>query len=213
MPPTYYIRFDTSGAFATAATINLTAIGDTTVGVGPSALAVTGDVEIEGPVLPGGGVTISANDLSADNLDEELPAMRLFYVAQGADLTLTDLTLTGGVAEGADGKANTAGAAGQGGAVYNQGSLELNGHCTLSGLHRSAGNQANGFTAARIFTALGGDSLAQQLHHLAANTAGISGGAIEAQGDHRDELVGRKHVIRQLQDRRHRRRRPASTIL
>ena len=57
-PAPNVIRFDTGGAFATAQTLDLTMIGDTTVG--PSALAITGDVEIEGPTSDGDGVTISA---------------------------------------------------------------------------------------------------------------------------------------------------------
>ena len=60
-------------------------VGDTTVG--PTALAITGSVEIDGPVLADGGLTLS-------------PAagqtMRLFYVAPGAGLTLQDLTLERG---------------------------------------------------------------------------------------------------------------------
>ncbi len=152
-PPTLtnYIQFDTSGAFATPA-IDLTMIGDTTVG--PSALSITGDVEIDGPVLSGGGVTISA--------DANAPEMRLFYVAASGSLTLDDLTLTGGVAQGSDG-----------GAVYNDGGTVTLSDCTV------AGNQANGFGGA-IFT-LGGD-LSLSNCTLASNTAGVSGGAIEAQG-------------------------------
>ena len=112
------IVFDTGGAFATAQTVELTTIGDTTVG--PTALAITGDVEIDGPTSDGDGVTILAGGSAT--------AMRLFYLAAGASLTLTDLTLSGGVAqgfEGGSGEGSGGGAAGMGGAIYNRGALSI----------------------------------------------------------------------------------------
>src|SRR4029077_10935050 len=79
--------------------------------VGPSALAITGNIEIDGPVLASGELTISP-DLMA-------PQMRLFYVAPAASLTLVDLTLSGGVAQ------NGSTGFGRGGAVFNSGTLTL----------------------------------------------------------------------------------------
>ena len=51
------------GAFATAQTLELTTVGDTTVG--PTALAITGNVEIDGPVLADGGLTLSTSPYGA----------------------------------------------------------------------------------------------------------------------------------------------------
>jgi hypothetical protein len=114
------VRFDTGGAFASGGTIALSTVGGTPRG--PTALAITWNVEIDGPSSTGQGVTISAN--------VQVAPMRLFYVAAGASLTLQDLTLTGGVAQGRV-------FAGQGGAVFNRGTLTL----LASTL---AGNQALG---------------------------------------------------------------------
>ena len=137
-----FIRFDTDGAFATPETIDLTTIGDTTVG--PSALAITGYVEIDGPVLAGGGVTLSPAASGPD--------MRLFYVAPGGDLTLSDLTLLGGVAEGFAGGTGSGaggsgggggGAAGMGGAIFNRGIVSIL-ESTLTGNLAQGGAGGNG---------------------------------------------------------------------
>ena len=88
--------------------IDFDIVGDTTVG--PTALAITGSVEITGPVLADGGPTLSPAGSAT--------AMRLFYVATGAGLTLVDLTLSGGVAlgfAGGHGEGAGGGAAGLGG--------------------------------------------------------------------------------------------------
>ena len=121
------ISFDPSLFASGPATINLSIVGDTTVG--PSGLAITSDITIIGP---GGtdGLTI-ARDSSVSNL-------RLFYVGSGGDLTLQSLTLSDGAALGSAGGSGGGqgggggGAAGMGGALFNDGSVTLL-NSTLSG--------------------------------------------------------------------------------
>jgi hypothetical protein len=132
------IRFDTSGAFATAQTINLSLTGDTTVG--PSAFAIRGNVEIDGPLGSGQGVVISRDSAVAD--------LRLFFVAPGAGLTLSDVTLSNGLAQGFNGGSGGGGgggAAGLGGAIFNRGSLTLQAS-TLSGNQALGGNGGDGYS-------------------------------------------------------------------
>ncbi len=130
------VRFDTSGAFAAGGVIDLSTVGDTTVG--PTALLITGDVEIDGPVPSSGGLTLSPA--------ASAPLMRLFYVAPDAILTLQDLTLEGGVAQGfvgAAGEGAGGGAAGLGGAVFNRGTLTL-ADSTLTGNQAIGGSGGAG---------------------------------------------------------------------
>jgi hypothetical protein len=83
------------------------------------------------PVISGGGkkaaadnLTINGTDQGGDIIDRSLasgtPSFRLFDVANGSSLTLENVTLEGGLAQGS-------GAAADGGAIYNQGTLTLNG--------------------------------------------------------------------------------------
>jgi hypothetical protein len=126
------VRFDTAGVFATAQTINLGIAGDNTAG--PSALGITGNVEIDGPKGAGQGVTIAR--------DATVAKLRLFYVAVGGSLTLSDLTLSGGTAQGGDGGSGAGGGgggAGLGGAVFNRGGLTLL-SSTLTGNQAVGGN-------------------------------------------------------------------------
>ncbi len=128
--------------------------------MGPTALAITGSVEIDGPVLAGGGLTIAP--------DATAPQMRLFYVAPGAGLTLVDLTLQGGVAQGAGG------GAGQGGAVWSAGTLTLLDD-TLSKNSAIGDTSANGQGGA-VYNNDGQVSITNST--LTANTAtGGSGGS------------------------------------
>src|SRR5262245_1649699 len=85
-------------------TITLALVGDTSAG--PSALAIPAgiDLTIVGPAGTS-GITIARSGTTA---------FRLFDVAPGASLTLKDLTLTGGLAQGT-------GAAAQGGAIFSAG--------------------------------------------------------------------------------------------
>jgi hypothetical protein len=90
-------------------TFDLTAVNNTTNGAnGLPAMAKKDNLTISGQ----GGDTIQR--------DTAAPAFRLFEVAVGASLTLANLTLQNGLAFGSDSSA-------EGGAIYNQGSLALNG--------------------------------------------------------------------------------------
>jgi hypothetical protein len=78
---------------------------------GPSALEITGNITING-ISTGTGVTI-ARDPSAST------TFRLFDVQADASLTLNNLTLLGGVAQGfAGGEGGGGGSAGLGGAIF-----------------------------------------------------------------------------------------------
>src|ERR1043166_6597172 len=121
-------------------TISLSTIGDATVG--PSALLVDTELRIIG--LTGNiGVTI-ARALASPN-------MRLFYVSVTGNLTLQNITLSNGLAQGGNGggpDANNSeggggGAAGLGGAIYNQGILAIE-QCTLSANSAKGGTGGGG---------------------------------------------------------------------
>ncbi len=114
------IVFDGSLA---GSTITLTSNDDTSFG--PSALEVSSNVTIEGPD-DGPGITITRSGPG-----------RLIYVTGGGDLTVRDLTLTGGTATGFDGGPRSrggggGGGAGMGGAIFNEGEVHLV-RSTLSG--------------------------------------------------------------------------------
>src|SRR5438045_1858086 len=83
------ITFDPALVAAGPAMVALTTAGDLTAG--PSALGISSTVTIAGPSGLN-GITL-ARSAGAGN-------MRLFYVAPSGTLTLQDLTLTGGVAQG-----------------------------------------------------------------------------------------------------------------
>jgi hypothetical protein len=105
-------------------TIDLSTIGDTSAG--PAALVITNNITIlESPT--GGGITIDCAGGA--------PAMRLFTVASDGNLTLENLTLSGGLAQGGNGgsggRGGGGGGAGLGGAIFNLGSLTIN-NCTLT---------------------------------------------------------------------------------
>ncbi len=121
------ISFDPSLFSSGPVTIDLSIVGDTTVG--PSGLAITSDVTIVGPD--------GANGLSITR-DSSVANLRLFYVASTGDLTLQSLTLSDGAALGSAGGTGGGqgggggGAAGMGGALFNDGSVTLS-NSTLSG--------------------------------------------------------------------------------
>ena len=109
------IVFDASLA---GGTIALSITGNSTFG--PSALAITSDVTINGAAAP--MLTISR--------DGSVARLRLFYVAGGATLRVRNITLANGVAQGFDGghsyRGGTGGGgAGLGGAIFNEGTLEI----------------------------------------------------------------------------------------
>ena len=100
-------------------TITLTHVGDRTFGA--SALLVA-----NGVLTMDGGT--SAVTISQNVVESLTDSARIFYVAGSGDLTLKNLTVSGGRARGGDGSgANNGGggAAGLGGAVVNAGTLNL----------------------------------------------------------------------------------------
>ncbi|QDT72081.1 choice-of-anchor Q domain-containing protein [Lacipirellula limnantheis] len=98
-------------------TITLATIGSNRVG--PTALPVTSNIVVNGPI-GNSGVTLSAAGTT----------MRLFDVTSAGNLTLQNLTLTGGTARGFAGGdfswgGGGGGSAGLGGAIFNQGTLQI----------------------------------------------------------------------------------------
>jgi hypothetical protein len=86
------ITFATNLFASGPTTIMLDTAGDGTYG--PSGIAVADEITIVGPG--------AASELTIE-LSNSAPAMRLFYVAQGGELTLSNLTLAGGDALGGEG--------------------------------------------------------------------------------------------------------------
>ena len=123
-----------NGLFSTnSGVVQLATVGATTFG--PSALIITNQVSIIGPAGAGGVVIARSNGA---------PPMRLFYIAPGGSLTLSNVTLTNGLSQGGAGGSATqrggsgGGGGGMGGAIFNyDGTLNLE-NSTL------AGNQALG---------------------------------------------------------------------
>jgi hypothetical protein len=97
-------------------------------------------------------ITIQGNGSTIER-DTSKPAFRLFYVSGGFDggshqlpagnLTLENLTLAGGLAQGGKGDAGGGGGLGAGGAVFNQGTLTLS-DVTLNGNTATGGAGAAG---------------------------------------------------------------------
>ncbi|HBI45295.1 MAG TPA: hypothetical protein DDY78_20955 [Planctomycetales bacterium] len=81
-------------------------------------------------------------------------AFRLFDVAAGASLTLQNLKLQNGLAWGATGL--VAATAAEGGAVYNQGTLDLNGVTVQGNIAQGVTGQVIGFTVIPAGPAAGG---------------------------------------------------------
>ncbi len=123
-------------------TIELTMIGDTAFG--PSAFAISSPVTIQG--LTGNqGITIARDTNPADYPNQQVPDFRLFAVTATGSLTLDDLTLSDGLAQGGNGGSGAGGgggAAGLGGAIFNAGTLTLLAS-TLSGNQAIGGNGGN----------------------------------------------------------------------
>src|SRR5262249_52011473 len=83
-------------------------------GFGPSAFLISHSVTIQGDAVH--GITITR--------DASAPAFRIFNVDPNVSLTLQNLTVSSGVAQGGSSDSG-GGAAGLGGAIFNQGSLTL----------------------------------------------------------------------------------------
>lgn len=106
-----------NGLFATnSGVVNLATVADTTFG--PSALAISNQITINGPAGPNGVVIARSNGA---------PAMRLFYAVPGSSLTLNNVTLSNGLAQGGAGGSGAqrggggGGGGGMGGAIFNYG--------------------------------------------------------------------------------------------
>jgi hypothetical protein len=102
LPGADVIRFDA----ALSGAVDLSVVNDTVFG--PTALLVTTPITIQGN---GAGITIRR--------DAAAPEMRLFRVAGEVSLRLESISLSGGRARGPDD------GEGRGGAIYNEGSLEI----------------------------------------------------------------------------------------
>ena len=120
------IVFDPALTAGGDATITLSTIGNSLAG--PAAFGITSVITIQGPTGTH-GLTLDASGA----------VMRHFNVAATGSLTLEYLTLTGGRAQGWPGGSGRSefpsgggGAAGLGGAIFNQGVVQLR-HSTLSG--------------------------------------------------------------------------------
>ncbi len=119
-------------------TITLTSIGDNIFG--PTAFPVSGEISIDGGT---GGVTISQNNTASPT-----GGMRLFHVANTGNLTLRNLTLSGGLAQGGSGLPSGGGGAGLGGAIINRGTLQLT-QTTLA-FNMAKGGNGGGIGAAGL---------------------------------------------------------------
>ena len=90
--------------------------------VGPSAFQISNTLVIDGETGLTQGITIARGSTTP---------FRLFYVTSTGNLTLTGLTLNGGLAQGGNGGSTGGGsgagggAAGMGGAIFNQGALTI----------------------------------------------------------------------------------------
>ena len=111
--------------------VNLSVVDDTSMG--PSALIVTSPITIMGN---SSGVTIGRDAAAGE--------MRLFHVTSTGDLTFESLSITGGVARGANGAAaGETGGDGRGGAIWNEGSLTITA-CTFYANQAFGGNAGAG---------------------------------------------------------------------
>ncbi|HWE03502.1 MAG TPA: Ig-like domain-containing protein, partial [Tepidisphaeraceae bacterium] len=140
------ITFDPGLTASVPGSIELSIDGDDTFG--PSALAIVSDITIDGPT-GSNGITIT-RDATADPT-----RLRLFYVAGAGDLTLTNLTVSGGLAAGGSSDAG-GGGAGLGGAIVNAGILNLLDSTLSNNLAQggSGGNESDEFGGG----GLGGDA-------------------------------------------------------
>jgi hypothetical protein len=108
--------------------------------VGPCALVVRTPIRIQGT----GETIFRPNSIPAPPPfnAQFVSKFRLFQVTSFGDLTLENLTLSGGSARGGS-SASGGGAAGLGGAIYNQGTLRILG-CTLTGNEAVGGSAGSG---------------------------------------------------------------------
>jgi hypothetical protein len=138
------------------AAVNLGIDGDDTFG--PSALYITSNITIQGPT-DNHGITLARDTVAAPT------RLRLFDVAQTGSLTVDDLTLSGGLAQGGNATVDGGGGAGMGGAIVNQGRLDLF-QDTLTGNQAIGGDGAGSLNTDTLpgtgGGGLGGDAGASQ---------------------------------------------------
>jgi len=149
-------------------TIDLTTSGNSTDG--PSALLISHSMTIAADIT-GPGIAI-ARDAGA-------LAMRLFTIATGATLTLQNLTLSGGLAQGgaggSGGRGGGGGAAGLGGAIFNAGSLNISG-CTFTN-NQAIGAAGGSGSASITLGGAGGGGLVSGGQPGSSSGPGGNGGA------------------------------------
>jgi hypothetical protein len=138
-------------------TVALSTAAETDLDVGASALVISGQVTIDGTSQA--GFTLSAAGSATP--------MRLFHVLPGATLILRNLTLTGGTAL-------------MGGAIYNEGTVQLDG-ATIQANTATASGASGAAMGGAIYNAGGTVSLING-SLLTLNTATAGGGATPALG-------------------------------
>ena len=145
---------------------------------GPTALVITSPITIQGdPAQP--GVTLNGLGLH-----------RVFAVSAAGSLTLKNLTITGGVAQGGAGGnvtvgaagAGGGGAAGMGGAVFNAGTLTIL-NCTIEG-NVAAGGAGGSLTTSggSVGSGGGGGVGGKGGDFTGAGSAGGGGGGVQGPG-------------------------------
>jgi hypothetical protein len=160
-----------NGLFADrSGVVNLVTVGDTTFG--PSSIIITNRIAITGPVGSNGVVIARSNGA---------PAMRLFYVAPGGSLTLSNVTLANGLSQGGDGGSgyqrggSGGGGAGIGGAIFNWGTLDLE-NSTLTGNQALGGAGGGGATGGGEGSGGGGGGMGGDGAIGGASSIGGTGG-------------------------------------
>ena len=101
---------------------------------GASAFYIWSDLGAENLTIQGTGETINAGGL-----------FRIFQTGTNASLTLSDLTLQNGKAQGGDGAPAAGGAAGMGGAIFNQGILNATNVTFSNNVAQGGAGQAGNF--------------------------------------------------------------------
>jgi hypothetical protein len=140
------INVNDSGSGSLRAAVLAAGDGDTIqfdASIIPQTIHLTsGEIDIDHSITMTGGVTIDAGSLS-----------RIFKIAAGKTVSLSSLTFSHGLAAGADGSGGSSGERGFGGAIWNQGTLNLL-SCTFNQNHATGGN-GGGISGAGT----GGDAL------------------------------------------------------
>jgi hypothetical protein len=127
---------------------------------GPSAFIISANITIDGPT--------GNNGLTIERASGNANKFRLFHVQATGNLTLDSLTLSGGLAKGGDGINAGGGAAGMGGAIFNQGTLTIT-NSLLTGNQAIGGEGADAGTGGGGGGGVGGNA-------TTANGGGPNGG-------------------------------------